>query len=196
LDHPERVQSVIGIAGHGLHKDRTWSEVYSSRRHIEDGLVIAWDATVHESLSASFIEWIHQPRLFRQLADTIDQRAHVDDEIANALAEPQDSGNTRGMLRARQRIAEKRREQFELDCLREALGHRFFPAQAKPAKPPRCFDITITYNGCWWKVEIPEIRGITKTRRREDVEMSAREHIAVAIDARIAEVAIRVVDAS
>lgn len=70
LDHPDRVQSVIGIAGHGLHKDRTWSQIYSSRRHTEDELVIAWDAAVHESLSASFIEWIHQPGLFRQLADT------------------------------------------------------------------------------------------------------------------------------
>lgn len=70
LDHPERVQSVVGIAGHGLHKDRTWSEIYSSRRHLEDDLVIAWDVEVHESLSASFIDWIHQPRLFRQLADT------------------------------------------------------------------------------------------------------------------------------
>lgn len=70
LDHPEHVTSVVGIAGHGLHKDRTWSEIYASRRHIDDSLVIAWDAAVHESLNASFIEWIHQPKLFRQLADT------------------------------------------------------------------------------------------------------------------------------
>jgi proline iminopeptidase len=70
LDHPEHVLSVIGIAGHGLHKDRTWSEVYASGRHTEDGFVIEWDAAVHDSLNASFIEWIHQPELFRQLADT------------------------------------------------------------------------------------------------------------------------------
>jgi proline iminopeptidase len=70
MDHPERVQSVVGIAGHGLHKDRTWSEIYSSRRHLEDDLVIPWEAAVHESLSASFIDWIHEPMLFRQLADT------------------------------------------------------------------------------------------------------------------------------
>lgn len=70
LDHPECVQSVVGIAGHGLHKDRTWSEVYSSRRHTEEDIVIAWDAAVHHALTASFIEWIHQPRLYRQLADT------------------------------------------------------------------------------------------------------------------------------
>lgn len=70
LDHPEHVQSVVGIAGHGLHKDRTWSEIYSAHRHVEDSLVIAWDAAVHDSLNASFIDWIHQPPLFRQLADT------------------------------------------------------------------------------------------------------------------------------
>lgn len=25
LDHPEHVRSVVGIAGHGLYEDRTWS---------------------------------------------------------------------------------------------------------------------------------------------------------------------------
>jgi proline iminopeptidase len=70
LDHPGQVLSVVGIAGHGLHKDRTWSEVYSSGRHTEDWLVVRWDAAVHDALNASFIEWIHRPELFRQLADT------------------------------------------------------------------------------------------------------------------------------
>jgi proline iminopeptidase len=70
LDHPDRVVAVLGIAGHGLHKDRTWSEVYSSRRHTEDEFVIEWDSAVHDSLNASFVEWIHEPELFRRLADT------------------------------------------------------------------------------------------------------------------------------
>src|SRR5690348_4051361 len=30
LDHPDRVNLVVGIAGHGLHKDRTWSQVYEA----------------------------------------------------------------------------------------------------------------------------------------------------------------------
>ena len=30
LDHPDRVAAVIGIAGHGLHKDRTWSQAYEA----------------------------------------------------------------------------------------------------------------------------------------------------------------------
>jgi proline iminopeptidase len=70
LDHPEHVAAVVGIAGHGLHKDRTWSEVYSSRRHTEHEFVIEWDSAVHESLNDSFVEWIHEPELFRRLADT------------------------------------------------------------------------------------------------------------------------------
>lgn len=70
LDHPDHVQSVVGIAGHGLHQDRTWSRAYSLGRHTEDEPVIAWDPAVHESLSTSFVEWIHEPELFRQLADT------------------------------------------------------------------------------------------------------------------------------
>jgi proline iminopeptidase len=70
LDHPERVRAVVGVAGHGLHEDRLWSEVYSSLSHTEHDFVIEWEPTVHESLKASFGEWIHQPELFRRLADT------------------------------------------------------------------------------------------------------------------------------
>ncbi|WP_123027173.1 alpha/beta fold hydrolase [Mycolicibacterium stellerae] len=70
LDHPARVRAVVGIAGHGLHKDRTWSAIYSALRHTEDEFVIDWQPDVHEALNASFIEWIHEPALYRRLADT------------------------------------------------------------------------------------------------------------------------------
>jgi proline iminopeptidase len=70
LDHPDRVAAVVGVAGHGLHKDRIWSEVYSSLSHTEDEFVIEWEPAVHEALKASFDEWIHEPELFRLLADT------------------------------------------------------------------------------------------------------------------------------
>jgi proline iminopeptidase len=70
LDHPDRVRTVIGVAGHGLHKDRIWSEVYESLSHTEDEFVIEWEPAVHEALKASFDEWIHEPELFRRLADT------------------------------------------------------------------------------------------------------------------------------
>ncbi|MET0474075.1 MAG: alpha/beta hydrolase [Mycobacterium sp.] len=71
LDHPDRVGAVTGVAGHGLHQDRTWSAIYEAARHTEDGVVIDWVRDVHESLKASFGEWIHEPGLFRRLADSV-----------------------------------------------------------------------------------------------------------------------------
>lgn len=70
LDHPERVAAVVGIAGHGLHKDRNWSEVYEAQRHTEDAIHIDWSQEVHAALSESFLEWIHEPGLYRSLADS------------------------------------------------------------------------------------------------------------------------------
>ncbi len=70
LDHPDRVRSVVGIAGHGLHKDREWSEIYHSRQHLEADPGIVWEPDVHAALNASFVAWIHEPDLFRRLADS------------------------------------------------------------------------------------------------------------------------------
>lgn len=70
LDHPDRVRSVIGVAGHGLHKDRTWSEIYESLRHVEDDIEIEWNPGVHSALGESFAQWIHEADLFRRLADS------------------------------------------------------------------------------------------------------------------------------
>ena len=69
LDHPSRVRSVIGVSGHGLHKDRTWSQVYESLKDTEPKVDIEWEPDVHSALMASFLEWIHEADLFRRLAD-------------------------------------------------------------------------------------------------------------------------------
>lgn len=69
LDHPDRVAAVVGIAGHGLHQDRTWSAVYHAAQDREADVEIDWEPTVHESLKAAFVEWVHEPDLFRRLAD-------------------------------------------------------------------------------------------------------------------------------
>jgi proline iminopeptidase len=71
LDHPDRVRSVVGVAGHGLHKDRTWSQVYEASRHLEADIEIAWQPGVHAALSASFVDWIHEADLLRRLADSV-----------------------------------------------------------------------------------------------------------------------------
>jgi proline iminopeptidase len=70
LEHPDRVAAVVGIAGHGLHKDRSWSEAYHARRHTEDAIRIDWSREVHAAMSESFLEWIHEPGLLRSLADS------------------------------------------------------------------------------------------------------------------------------
>ena len=63
------MSALVGIAGHGPHRDRTWSEVYEARRESEPAVDIAWVPEVHASLMESFIDWIHRPDLWRGLAD-------------------------------------------------------------------------------------------------------------------------------
>jgi proline iminopeptidase len=70
LDHPERVQGVVGIAGHGLHRDREWSAAYEEGKATETPVDIDWVPAVHASLWDSFKEWIHEPSLWRRLADS------------------------------------------------------------------------------------------------------------------------------
>ncbi|MEU5154043.1 alpha/beta hydrolase [Glycomyces sp. NPDC021274] len=69
LDHPTRVRSVVAVAAHGLHKDRSWSEIYESLKDTQPKVDIEWVPPVHRSLMASFLEWIHEPDLFRSVAD-------------------------------------------------------------------------------------------------------------------------------
>lgn len=70
LERPASVARVVGIAGHGLHKDRTWSQAYELGKASEPQPDIPCNAEVWKALSESFIEWIHQPRIYRDLADT------------------------------------------------------------------------------------------------------------------------------
>ena len=70
LDHPESVSRVVGIAGHGLRKDRTWSAAYEAGKPSEPDVPIEWVPEVHAALQESFLDWIHEPALFRRLADS------------------------------------------------------------------------------------------------------------------------------
>jgi proline iminopeptidase len=68
-EFPETVTAVVGIAGRGPQRDRTWSEVYEARRTTEPSIDIDWVPEVHTSLGESFTEWIHRSDLWRRLAD-------------------------------------------------------------------------------------------------------------------------------
>ncbi|MBC9732622.1 alpha/beta fold hydrolase [Nocardioides marmotae] len=70
LEHPHRVAGVVGIAGHGLHRDREWSAAYEAGAAAETPIEIDHVPDIHASLMDSFKVWIHQPRLWRELADS------------------------------------------------------------------------------------------------------------------------------
>lgn len=70
LDHPDRVRAVVGIAGHGLHRDREWSAAYRAGAARAPQVDVPWVPEVHAALWGSFKEWIHEPSLWRDLADS------------------------------------------------------------------------------------------------------------------------------
>lgn len=70
LEHPTSVRGVVGIAGHGLHRDREWTAAYEAGRASEEAVEIDMVPEVHAALWGSFPAWIHQPDLWRALADS------------------------------------------------------------------------------------------------------------------------------
>ena len=69
MERPEAVTAVVGIAGRGPQRDRTWSEAYEAGQSSEPPVDIAWVPEVHAALSASYTGWIHHAGLWRGLAD-------------------------------------------------------------------------------------------------------------------------------
>jgi len=69
VEHPPSVTAVVGIAGRGPQRDRTWSEAYEAGKANEPAVEIDWDPAVHAALSDSFSEWIHRPDLWSGLRD-------------------------------------------------------------------------------------------------------------------------------
>jgi proline iminopeptidase len=70
LDHPDRVRGMVGIAGHGLHRDREWSTAYEAGLASETPVEVEWEPAVHAALWDSFKDWIHEPTLWRALGDS------------------------------------------------------------------------------------------------------------------------------
>lgn len=69
VEHPTSVRAVVGIAGTGPQRDRSWSAAYEAGKDSEPVIEIEVDTAVWEALRASFGEWIHRPDLWRGLAD-------------------------------------------------------------------------------------------------------------------------------
>jgi hypothetical protein len=125
-----------------------------------------------------------------------EQRAHVEDEIRNCCVALAQTREQRKILRLRRQLLEKRREQFRLYCPHQALDRRFIPRKRSRSSHNVCFDIDVSRYGSLWMIRIPEIDVLAKVSRREEAEMTAREHIAVSIGVPIADVAVQVVGES
>lgn len=54
----------------------------------------------------------------------------------------------------------------------------------------KSYGATVSREGRWWMVAIPEIDGLTQARRLSEAELMAREYIAVTLDIPLEDVAI------
>lgn len=68
IDHPGAVRGVVGIAGHGVHRDRDWSQAYEEGLALRPETPVAYDEAVHAALGVSFRDWIHSPSVLADLA--------------------------------------------------------------------------------------------------------------------------------
>ncbi|MBL7255877.1 alpha/beta fold hydrolase [Paractinoplanes lichenicola] len=68
VERPEAVTALVGVAGRGPQRDRTWTDAYEKGKGTEPAVEIAWDPGVHAALGESFTDWIHRPELWRSLA--------------------------------------------------------------------------------------------------------------------------------
>lgn len=53
------------------------------------------------------------------------------------------------------------------------------------------YAVEVTRYGRWWMVSVPEVDGLTQARRLSDVDLAARELIAVTLDVPLSTVAVR-----
>jgi proline iminopeptidase len=60
VEHPEAVAAVVGIAGRGPQRDRTWSEAYETGKLTEPVVEIDGVPEVHAALGASLLEMDEQ----------------------------------------------------------------------------------------------------------------------------------------
>jgi hypothetical protein len=56
----------------------------------------------------------------------------------------------------------------------------------------KTYDVTVSRDGKWWMIHIPDLDGLTQSRRLGEIEDMARDYIAVVTDVPLSQVAVRV----
>lgn len=56
----------------------------------------------------------------------------------------------------------------------------------------KTYEVTVSREGRWWMVAVPQLDGLTQARRLDEVEQMAREYIAVSTDVPLSKVAVEV----
>ncbi|QRY53122.1 hypothetical protein [Mycolicibacterium septicum] len=139
---------------------------------------------------------LQQARYYRGMLE--EQRAVVEEELTRdcelLVRHLADDRNRRRMPRLREAIRLKRREQYQIDCLLESLGARFFWPRPK-ALPDHRFAIEIHPTRHGYRVRVPDLDLVVTVVSRADAEMSAREHIAVHMGTAISRIAVYVTPA-
>lgn len=80
----------------------------------------------------------------------------------------------------------------EADQIKEAIAFVRGESQGDiEIEVRRIFDITVTREGNWWMVAIPELDGLTQARTEDEAPLMAREYIAVTLGVPVDQVEVR-----
>lgn len=135
---------------------------------------------------------LEQARYFRALLE--ERQEMVDAELTLAcglLARHLAAAGRDRMPRIREAIKQMRREQYRIFCLLESLNSRFFRLPPV-ASPVRTFSIKVEMTRRGRRLRVPELDEVVATSRGADIEMAAREHIAVHLGTAISRIAVRI----
>jgi hypothetical protein len=108
----------------------------------------------------------------------------VADEMREAISHQ--SGEPEGDIEVDVRVVGLHPE-FESERLTEARAEQLAKEVSRrnalaDSRLRKTFAVNVTRDGKWWMVAIPEIDGLTQARNRREVDLMARDYIALALE--------------